>query len=93
MPVLFQVPPANSASNNRPDEDWGDIMLPPVENTAAQGQPQVLPYGGRGVHYASDMANDIDVPAQAQAGDPPVAPVCPDPIVPSAYTYLTQISR
>lgn len=57
MPVLFQVPAANAASDHLPDEDWED-MLPPVrvENTAAQGQPQDLRYGGLG-HY-DDMANN-----------------------------------
>jgi hypothetical protein len=93
--LLFQVPPAHAASNHWLHEDWED-MLPPVENTAAQGQPQDLRYGGMG-HY--DMANNhpslhehhdhaiddyaglvLDVPAQAQAAPP--APVCPGLIVP-----------
>jgi hypothetical protein len=76
------------------------MMLRPVEDNAAQGQPQDLQYGGMGHR---DMANDhpplhehqnyaidnyaglvLDVPAQAQAA--PLAPVCPGPIIP--YTPI-----
>lgn len=65
-------------------------MLPPVENTAAQGQPQDLRFGGRD-HY--DMANNqpqlqehhdrdraidnyagLDLDVPAQAQAAPLAP-------------------
>ncbi|KAF8477778.1 hypothetical protein DFH94DRAFT_694588 [Russula ochroleuca] len=73
--------PANATGNHRPDDDWVD-MPPPVDNTAAQGQPQDLRYIDMG-HY--DMANDhpqhrdhatnnaeaaLDVRAHVQAAPP-----------------------
>ena len=85
----FQFQAANAAGNHRLDEDR-EGMPPPVENFAAQGQPQDLRYVDMGLY---DMANDRpalhehrdhvvnnyagvapDVPAYAQAALP--APVC-----------------
>jgi hypothetical protein len=105
MPVVFQVPPANAASDHLPDGDRED-MLPPVENSATQGQPQDLWYGGMG-HYGDIANNHLQVPLHehhdhavndyaglaldvpAQAQAAPLAPVCPSPPC-SAYTYLTR---
>ncbi|KAF8466562.1 hypothetical protein DFH94DRAFT_780577 [Russula ochroleuca] len=83
--AVFQ--PANAAGN-RPDEDWDDM---PIENPAAQGQPQDLRYADMGYY---NMVNDhhpplherhainnnyagvaLNVPAQAQAQAAPPAPI------------------
>ena len=96
----------NAARNHWLDEDPGWVDMPaPVENTAAQGQPQDLQYTDMGYH---NMANNrppllehrdhsinnyarvaLDVPAQAQVAAAPPVPVSTNLTI-FAYTYLTR---
>jgi hypothetical protein len=81
-------------------------MPPLIDNTASQGQPQVMQYDDMGcynianghppVHEYHDQAIDnyapvaLNIPVQAQAAPP--TPVCTDPLF-SAYMYLIQPFR
>ena len=92
----------HAAGNHSLGEDWVD-MPAPVENTAAQGQPQDLQYIDMGYNMANDRPpplehrdhtiNDyagvaLDVPAQAQVAAAPTVPVSTN--LHFAYTYLTR---
>jgi hypothetical protein len=96
--------PRNVAGNRQPNEGREDVPPPPVENVAAQGQPQGL----QNVDMDNyDVANDYPPPQEhrdhiiadnlnarivqdvpAQAHVAPPAPVCTDLSLPP-YTYLT----